>query len=135
MYLKKHLDFAELPDWLSFLQKDLDLKGVGIGIAKLPAGKGYTYLHSHKQQEEVYIPLAGKGIIHVDGTDIPLQPGDFVKVSPEAKRALKAVGDSKLVCLIVGGVPGGFSHRKTSNALIDDGILDREHPAPWYKNS
>jgi len=88
-FTKKHLDLKNIPNWLTFLKEDLSLKALGLSVARLPAGKGYTIMHQHKEQEEVYMVLSGRGIIHIDGEDISLQEGDFINVVPESKRALK----------------------------------------------
>jgi len=42
-YKKKSYNFANLDLWLTFLRDDLELKGVAMGFARLPAGKGYTF--------------------------------------------------------------------------------------------
>lgn len=135
MYRKKSLNLNHLPPWLTLLKRDLDLKGVGVGIVNIPAGKGYTYLHRHERQEEVYIPLKGRGMLYVEETLVPLEPGDFVKVPPESNRALKAEADTDLVCLIVGGVPAGFKTKGASSTLINDGIPDWEALPPWYEGN
>jgi len=135
MYQKKSLNLDRLPPWLTLLKHDLDLKGVGVGIVNIPAGKGYTYLHCHERQEEVYIPVRGRGMLYVDKSLVLLKPGDFVKVPPESKRALKAEADIDLVCLIVGGVPSGFKTKGTSSTLINDGIPDWEALPPWYEGN
>lgn len=136
MFSKTSLDFDNLPEWLTFLRKDLVLKSVGLGLARVPAGMGYTFMHRHEEQEEVYIVLKGKGIIHIDGKDISLTKGDFVRVGPEAKRALKAADNSELVCLIVGALPAkGYPRKPKSNTLIDDGIPDWENLPPWYEDN
>jgi mannose-6-phosphate isomerase-like protein (cupin superfamily) len=97
-YTKKSYDFKNLNPWLNLLRDDLDLKGVAMGIARIPAGRGYTFIHQHETQEEVYVVLSGKGFLYLDGEHIDLSPGDIVKVDPIAKRAVKAHDDSELVC-------------------------------------
>jgi hypothetical protein len=41
--------------------RQLNLQGVALGLIRLPAGDGYTFTHSHAEQEEVYIVVEGKG--------------------------------------------------------------------------
>ena len=62
-YKKKSLDLKNLPHWLTHLKNDLVLNALGLTVVRLPAGKGYTFMHQHKEQEEVYIIIDGKGII------------------------------------------------------------------------
>ena len=81
-FTKKNLDLQNLPNWLTFLKEDLNLKALGLSVVRLPACKGYTFMHQHEEQEEVYMILSGRGIIHIDGEDISLQEGDFINVVP-----------------------------------------------------
>jgi len=135
-YTKTRLDLDDLPNWLTFLKEDLNLKALGLSVARLPAGKGYTIMHQHEEQEEVYMILSGRGIIHIDGKDISLQEGDFVNVVPESKRALKAANDSDLIFICAGAVSTGkYPKSPKSRALIDDGIPDYDSVPPWYEGN
>jgi mannose-6-phosphate isomerase-like protein (cupin superfamily) len=132
-YKKTNLDFTNLPNWLSYLKDDLALNAIGLTVIRLPAGKGYTFMHQHKEQEEVYIVIDGKGIIHINGDDIPLFKGDFINVFPNSKRALKASEDSDLVYICAGAVKSEkYPNDKTKKTLINDGIPDFENLPPWY---
>ncbi len=106
-FTKKHLDLQHIPNWLTFLKEDLSLKALGLSVVRLPAGKGYTIMHQHEEQEEVYMVINGRGIIHIDGENISLQKGDFINVVPESKRALKAADDSDLIFICAGAVSTG----------------------------
>jgi len=50
MYSKKNYNLNELPDFVSILKNDLNLSKVALGWIFLPPGKGYPFLHSHKEQ-------------------------------------------------------------------------------------
>ena len=127
-----NLSIDSLPQWLSSLKKPLELSGVGVATFNLPAGKGYTFMHSHKEQEEVYIVLSGKGIIQIEDEAIDLSPGDFVRVSPLARRAIKADDESSMTGIVVGGVAkSGYPKYNGSKTLIDDGVPDWENLPPW----
>ena len=135
-YKKNNYDFENLDPWLNLLRDDLDLKGVAMGFARIPAGRGYTFIHQHEKQEEVYVVLGGKGIIYIDGENIALVPGDIVKVDAIERRCLKADDESELVCLILGGLPvEGFPRKGSTSTLIDDGIPDWENLPPWYEGN
>ena len=135
-YSKTRLDFDDIPNWLTFLKEDLNLMALGLSIARLPAGKGYTIMHQHEEQEEVYMVISGQGIIHIDGEDIPLQKGDFINVVPESKRALKAADDSDLIFICAGAVSTGkYPKNPNYRALIDDGIPDYNNVPPWYEGN
>ncbi|MDP6628991.1 MAG: cupin domain-containing protein [Candidatus Marinimicrobia bacterium] len=135
-YTKQTYDFENLNPWLTFLRDDLDLKGVAMGLARIPEGKGYTFMHQHEEQEEVYVVIMGRGIMYVDGEILNMYPGDIIKVDPEGKRCIKADDDTELVCMIIGAVPAkGYPKKDVSKTLIDDGLPDWENLPPWYEGN
>lgn len=81
----------------------LGLTGAEISINELPAGAGVPFVHSHRQNEEIYGILAGKGRAVIDGEEVELAAGDWLRVAPAAKRQFSAAADSgiKYVCIQV----------------------------------
>lgn len=63
-----------------------------------------------------------------------LNPGDIIRVSPEAKRALKA-GYEKLLAPCCGRVTKGYPNANDSRTLIDDGIPHFDKPPKWYEGN
>ena len=68
------------------LHETLSLTGAEISINNLPAGANVPFVHSHKTNEEVYGILSGKGKVIIDGEEITLAAGDWIRISPSAKR-------------------------------------------------
>ncbi len=132
-FTKAHFDFDNLP-YLTSPRHQLHLQAVGIGLIQLPPNEGYTFTHSHAEQEEVYIVIAGRGLIVIDGELITIERGDLVRVSPSAKRALKAAEDTGLFVICTGGVAVGYPHNANARYLIDDGIPDYDDIPVWYQN-
>ena len=85
------------------LHEKLALTGAEISINNLPAGAGVPFVHSHKNNEEIYGILSGKGKVVIDGEEIALSAGDWLKVAPAAKRQFSAAKDSGIsfVCIQV----------------------------------
>ncbi|MBE6010461.1 MAG: cupin domain-containing protein [Lachnospiraceae bacterium] len=71
----------------------LGLTGAEISVNNLPAGASVPFVHAHKNNEEIYIILSGKGKAVVDGEEIALAKGDFVKIAPAGKRQFFAAED------------------------------------------
>jgi hypothetical protein len=130
-YTKAHFDFATLP-WLTSPRKQLDLKGVALGLIRIPPDEGYTFTHTHREQEEVYIVIEGSGVIAVNDDIVEISPGDLVRVSPESRRALKAHGQGLLV-ICAGGIPMGYPRNPDSRYMIDDGVPDYDDIPEWYR--
>ena len=85
------------------LHEKLALTGAEISINNLPAGAGVPFVHSHKNNEEIYGILSGKGKVVIDGEEITLFAGDWLKIAPAAKRQFSAAEDSGIsfVCIQV----------------------------------
>ena len=49
------------------LHDSLNLTGAEVSISNLPAGAGVPFVHSHKQNEEIYAVLSGRGTMVVVG--------------------------------------------------------------------
>ena len=83
------------------LHDTLGLTGAEVSVNFMPAGAGVPFVHAHKQNEEIYIILEGKGCMELDGEKVSLEANDFLRVSPEAKRQLFAAEDSSIKYLCV----------------------------------
>ena len=83
------------------LHDTLALTGAEISINSLPAGASVPFIHSHKNNEEVYGILSGAGKVVIDGEEIPLAAGDWLRISPSAKRQFFAAEDTGIsfVCI------------------------------------
>ena len=78
------------------LHDKLSLTGAEVSVNNLPAGACVPFVHSHKNNEEIYVVLAGKGKAVVDGETVELAAGDWVKIAPTAKRQFFAADDSAI---------------------------------------
>lgn len=76
------------------LHDRLSLTGAEISINNLPAGAGVPFVHSHKNNEEIYVVLAGKGKAVIDGETVELRAGDWIRIAPAGKRQFSAAEDS-----------------------------------------
>ncbi len=85
------------------LHEKLSLTGAEVSVNQLPAGANVPFVHSHKNNEEIYGILSGKGKAVIDGEDIELTEGDWLRIAPAAKRQFFAANDSEIsyVCIQV----------------------------------
>ena len=61
------------------LHEALGLTGAEVSVNKLPAGAGVPFVHAHKENEEIYGVLEGAGLATIDGEDIELTTGDWLR--------------------------------------------------------
>lgn len=64
-------------------------------------GQETGFLHTHKNHEELYFFLSGKGEFQVDGDVFPVGEGSVVRVAPAGKRSVRNNGTEPLVMLCV----------------------------------
>lgn len=85
------------------LHNQLSLTGAEVSINNLPAGAGVPFVHSHKNNEEIYAVVSGKGKVVIDGETIELSAGDWLRISPAAKRQFFAAENSPIsfICIQV----------------------------------
>ena len=83
------------------LHKALSLTGAEVSINSFPAGAGVPFVHSHKNNEEIYGVLSGKGTAIIDGDTVEITAGDWLKISPTAKRQFFAASDSALTYICI----------------------------------
>lgn len=85
------------------LHEALSLTGAEISLNRLPAGAGVPFVHAHKNNEEIYGVLEGRGTAAIDGETVALTAGDWLRISPEAKRQFSAAADCGItfVCIQV----------------------------------
>lgn len=72
------------------LNDKLGLTGAEISINSLPRNTNVPFIHYHKKNEEIYYIISGNGKFVIDGEEVVLNTGDFVKVNPEGKRQIFA---------------------------------------------
>ena len=83
------------------LHEKLALTGAEISLNTLPAGAAVPFVHSHKENEEIYGVLSGKGKAVIDSEEISLAAGDWLKISPTAKRQFFAANDSEITYICI----------------------------------
>lgn len=85
------------------LHDALGLTGAEISVNSLPMGASVPFVHSHKQNEEIYAVVEGKGYAVIDGEKVALTAGDWLRIAPTAKRQFFASDDSaiKYICIQV----------------------------------
>lgn len=100
------------------LHDKLALTGAEISVNELPAGAGVPFVHAHKENEEIYGVLAGKGKAVIDGEEIALSAGDWLKITPAAKRQFSAASDSGITYICIQVKENSLEHFTADDAVI-----------------
>jgi len=85
-----------------FVRRELGATAFGINHFTLPPGAtGHEHDHADSGQEEVMLVLAGSGTLRVDGDEVELRAGRFVRIDPESTR-VPVAGPEGLTFVTVG---------------------------------
>ena len=84
-----------------FGRTQLGSEHVGVSHFRYAAGHHNRMGHRHREQEEVYIVVAGSGRMKLDDDVVELRQWDAVRVAPEVVRAMEA-GPDGLDVIVVG---------------------------------
>ncbi len=85
-----------------FARSHLDSRDLGVSLFRYGANVRSPMAHSHREQEEVYVVLAGGGRVLLDEEIHEIGQWDVVRVAPEVVRSFEA-GPEGLEILAVGG--------------------------------
>ena len=90
-----------------FLRKALGARAFGFNYFVFPPNQtGREHDHADDNHEEVYFVVRGSGAMRVDGEEIELRPGRFVRVDPASTR-VPTSGDDGLEFVTFGAPLGG----------------------------
>jgi len=82
-----------------FLRSLIGSAGLEMSLNVVPPGKGMPFLHRHRENDEVYVVVGGRGQFLVDGECIDVQEGSALRISPAAARAWRNNSDGPLYFL------------------------------------
>ena len=100
------------------LHEKLSLTGAEISLNELPAGANGPFVHSHKENEEIYGILSGNGKAIIDGEEISLSTGDWLKIAPAAKRQFFASDISGITYICIQVKENSLEHFTAEDAVI-----------------
>lgn len=124
--------FADIKDYVLELGPEVRIPGKVFGGQAVGAtgaefsfqvfapGQETGFLHTHKNHEELYFFLSGKGEFQVDGDVFTVEEGSVVRVAPDGRRSVRNNGTEPLVMLCVQYRGNTF----TSEDATDGNILN-----------
>jgi uncharacterized cupin superfamily protein len=105
------VDASEFEGRRKPIRESLGVSAFGINQFDSPPGfEGFPHDELDSGQEEVYVPLAGSGLIVIEDKEEALAPGRYVFVPPEQTRQIVA-GPEGLSYVVIGSRPGAYMPR------------------------
>ena len=102
-----------------FEKEKLGLTGMEISINNLAANEGNPFVHTHQQNEELYIVIKGSGVFYADGEEFGVQEGSLIRVEPEAERAI-AAGDQGMTYICIQAAKGSLKQYTMTDGKLSD---------------
>jgi uncharacterized cupin superfamily protein len=94
-----------------FVRRELGVEAFGINWIELPpTAEGHEHDEAESGQEEVHVCVRGSGVYRVDGEEVPVRLGTFLRFDPETTRAPVA-GPEGMTLLAVGARRGSYEPR------------------------
>jgi uncharacterized cupin superfamily protein len=95
------LDDAERTGGWHLVRRALGLRAFGMNVVRIAPGSGIPeHDETGRDQEEVFLTLAGAPSIVLDGEARPLPAWSFARVDPEVTRTVRNDGTEEAVVLI-----------------------------------
>jgi gentisate 1,2-dioxygenase len=107
-----------------FATAALELQRSGLSYQRIEPGQRQPWGHRHKQQEEIYVVVAGSGVAKVGDEELELSRLDAIRVAPELARNFEAGPDG--MELVAFGAP---------RSADDDAGSDSEMLPGWWGDS
>lgn len=84
-----------------FAREELELEQSGVSYQRLQPGARVPFGHRHREQEELYVVVAGGGRIKLDDEIVELRQWDAVRIPPETMRCVEG-GEEGIEYLVFG---------------------------------
>jgi mannose-6-phosphate isomerase-like protein (cupin superfamily) len=98
--LAPRFGFSEVQE-ARFAREDLESETIGLAFHIVKPGKRQAFAHRHKEAEEIYVVLSGRGWIKLGDELREVRQMDAIRVAPEVPRAFEA-GTDGLELLVFG---------------------------------
>ena len=94
-----------------FVRRELGVQAFGINWFELPPNSdGREHDEAETGLEEVNVIVRGSGVYRVDGEEVPVRAGTFMRFDPETTR-MPVAGPDGLTMIAVGARRGSYEPR------------------------
>ncbi|HET7325125.1 MAG TPA: cupin domain-containing protein [Halococcus sp.] len=95
-------DVDQVSEAMHFLREPLGCDRVGVTVVECDAGwTGMEHDHGDEEHEEVYLLVDGEATVTVEDDAIRMEPGDAVRIAPDATRQIQN-GDTDSMFVLAG---------------------------------
>lgn len=105
-----------------FLSEELGLTGMEVSLNMLPPGVAVPFFHRHREHEELYLILSGKGEFKVDDQLYPVAEGSALRIAPEGVRSWRNVGDEPMIYIVIQAHQGSLARHGIADGEEVQGV-------------
>lgn len=91
-----------------------------ISFGTLPSGAAVPFFHSHKENEENYIILSGKGKFQVNDETFDIADGSVIRVATNCDRNLKCTSEEPMIYICIQAKEGSLGGYTMTDAEITE---------------
>ena len=96
------------------VRKALGARAFGFNYFEFPPNhEGHEHDEHESQHEEVFFCVRGSGVLRIDGEDVELKEGRFVRIDPDARR-VPVSGPHGMSFLMIGAPVDGRRYEPPS---------------------
>jgi quercetin dioxygenase-like cupin family protein len=96
---------------VKFVRRELGVDAFGVNWFELPPNaEGHEHDESDSQQEEVNVVIAGSGRWRIDGEEVEVRRGTFLRFDPDTTR-MPIAGPDGMTFLGIGARRGSYDAR------------------------
>jgi len=94
-----------------FVRRELGVEAFGINWYEIPPNtEGREHDEQESGQEEVNVVIRGSGVYRIDGEEVPVREGTFLRFDPETTR-MPIAGAEGLTMIAIGAPRGSYEPR------------------------
>jgi mannose-6-phosphate isomerase-like protein (cupin superfamily) len=98
-------------DAVRFIRRELGVQAFGINWFEIPPGaEGREHDESETEQEEVNVIIQGSGVYRIEGEEVPVRAGTFMRFDPGTTR-VPVAGPQGMTMIAVGARRGSYEPR------------------------
>jgi hypothetical protein len=94
-----------------FVRRELGVEAFGVNWFELgPGVEGHEHDEAESGQEEVNVVIRGSGVYRIEGEDVPVRAGAFLRFDPETTR-MPVAGPEGMTIVAIGARRGSYEPR------------------------
>ena len=109
-----------------FLKDLMGFTSCEMSINAMTPGGAMPFHHTHKENEEIYVFIHGRGQVQIDGETMNVREGSIVRVSPDGVRTWRNNGRDTLVYIVI-----QMRDKSLRQYGLTDGVVVPDKPVVW----